>query len=86
MGELSKLPNIGKGAEADLNKVGITTVSQLKEAGAKNAWLKLKTIDPGVCINRLYDLEGAVRGIKTRELDSETKADLKEFYDIHKMI
>ncbi len=33
MGELAKLPNIGKTVEEQLNRVGITTVEKLKEAG-----------------------------------------------------
>ena len=35
MGELSKLPNIGKIVEEQLNQVGITTTAELKEIGAK---------------------------------------------------
>ncbi len=41
MGELSKLPNIGKIVEEQLNQVGIFTEAELKQCGAKQAWLKI---------------------------------------------
>lgn len=40
VGELSKLPNIGKTVEEQLNQVGINTADELKGIGAKEAWLK----------------------------------------------
>ena len=39
MGELSKLPNIGKAVEAQLIQVGIETPEALRQVGAKAAWL-----------------------------------------------
>lgn len=84
MGELSKLPNIGKVVEAQLNEVGITTTEQLKNLGSKKAWLKIKQIDDSACINRLCGLEGAVQGIRWHDLDNQTKQDLKHFYEEHK--
>ena len=84
MGELSKLPNIGKKVEEQLYQVGITTANELKEIGAKAAWLKIQEIDESACINRLMALEGAIQGVKKTMLSDETKADLKEFYQEHK--
>lgn len=81
MGELSKLPNIGKSVENQLNEVGISTYEELKEAGAKEAWLRIKSIDYSACINRLYGLEGAIRGIKKTQLPEEVKIELKNFYN-----
>lgn len=49
MGELTKLPNIGKIMEQQLNEVGITTFTQLKETGSKQAWLSIKAMDPSAC-------------------------------------
>ena len=60
MGELAKLPNIGKVVEEQLNQVGITTYEELKELGSRQAWLRIKAIDDSACINRLYSLEGAI--------------------------
>lgn len=84
MGELSKLPNIGKTVEEQLNQVGITTVEELKVTGAKQAWLKIQSIDESACINRLQALEGAIRGVKKADLPDDVKADLKEFYQWNK--
>ena len=53
MGELSKLPNIGKTVEEQLNQAGIYTEAELKSTGAKQAWLKIQQIDESACIHRL---------------------------------
>ncbi len=84
MGELAKLPNIGKVVEEQLNQVGIFTEKDLKAEGSKNAWLKIQGIDESACIHRLLALEGAVRGVKKTALPDEVKMDLKEFYQWHK--
>ena len=49
MGELSKLPNIGKTVEEQLIQVGINSVDELKSIGAKEAWLKIQKIDESDC-------------------------------------
>ena len=85
MGELSKLPNIGKAVEAQLIQVGIETPEALREIGAKAAWLKIQEIDPSACIHRLLALEGAVQGVKKAGLSDAVKADLKAFYQEHKL-
>ena len=68
MGELSKLPNIGKAVEAQLIQVGIETPEALREIGTKAAWLKIQEIDPSACIHRLLALEGAIQGVKKTTL------------------
>ena len=85
MGALSKLPNIGKTVEEQLNQVGINSAAELKSIGAKEAWLKIQKIDESACINRLMALEGAIQGVKKTMLPDEVKADLKEFYQRHKV-
>ncbi len=80
MTELSKLPNIGRVVEAQLNEVGISTEADLKAVGSKQAWLRILAIDDSACINRLMALEGAVRGVKKSTLSDEVKTELKEFY------
>lgn len=84
MGELSKLPNIGKEVERQLNQVGIFTYDELKAIGAEQAWLKIQEIDPSACIHRLLALEGAIHGIKKTELSQKRKEDLKDFYNWNK--
>lgn len=79
MAKLSDLPNLGPVLEGQLNAVGIETIEQLAEIGAKEAWLRIKMIDPSACPNRLYSMEGAIRGIKKIYLPDDVKAELKVF-------
>lgn len=84
MGELTKLPNIGKEVAKQLNMVGILSYEDLKHVGAEQAWLKIQEIDESACINRLLGLEGALQGVKKTLLSEERKAELREFYKWHK--
>jgi DNA transformation protein len=81
MGALSDLPNVGKVLERNLIDVGITSPEQLREAGTREAFLRIRaSVDPGACLHMLYGLEGAVRGVKDTLLDAETRRALREFY------
>ena len=80
MDGLSKLANIGKVLEGQLNEIGINTFEELKETGSKNAWLKIRHIDPSACYNRLCALEGAIQGIRWHNLSEKDKNELKNFY------
>ncbi len=85
MGELSNLPNIGPVVEEQLQRAGIHTYEQLKEAGAQVAWLKIQAFDPSACIHRLLSFEGAIRGIKKAQLPEDVKDELRAFYRAHKL-
>lgn len=84
MGELSKLPNIGRVVEEQLNSVGINTVDELMDIGSKEAWLKIKEIDDTACLNRLMALEGAIQNIRWHNLSETDKNNLKDFYNLQK--
>ena len=84
MGELSKLPNIGKVLEKQLNDVGIETTDDLINLGSKEAWLRIKEIDESACLNRLMALEGAIQNIRWHNLSEEDKENLKVFYNLQK--
>ena len=84
MGELSKLPNIGKVLENQLNDVGINTNDDLINLGSKEAWLKIKEIDDSACLNRLMALEGAIQNIRWHNLSEEDKDNLRNFYNCQK--
>ena len=84
MGELSKLPNIGKVLEKQLNDIGISTVDDLINLGSKEAWLKIKEIDDSACLNRLMALEGAIQNIRGHNLSGEDKDNLRDFYNSQK--
>lgn len=86
MGELSKLQNIGKVVEEQLNDVGINTVDDLLNIGSKEAWLKIKKMDDSACLNRLMALEGAIQNIRWHDLSDNDKKNLKEFYNLQKQI
>lgn len=83
MAKLTDLPNIGPHAEQQLVEVGVATPDDLLTMGAEQAWLKVQTIDPGVCLHMLYALEGAVQGIPKAHLDPVRKQELKEFMNAH---
>lgn len=79
MTELTSLPNIGKELAKILQQVGIKSGEELKQVGSENAFIRIKTIDPSACINKLCALEGAVQGIRWHNLSMERKQELKEF-------
>ena len=85
MGELSKLNNIGECVEEQLNQVGIYTLEDLQLIGAKEAWLRIQSIDESACIHRLQALEGAILGVRKTLLSEEKKQELREFYREHKI-
>ena len=81
MGELSKVINIGKIAEKQLNKAGVQTLAELKNMGSKKAWLKIRAVDSSACYSKLCALEGAIQGIRWHDLPDKYKNELKEFYN-----
>jgi DNA transformation protein len=80
MGDLSSLPNVGKVLEKNLNDVGIHTPEELKQIGSKEAFLRIRLIDPGACLHMLYGLEGAIDGVRDTLLPEFVKEDLKAFF------
>lgn len=77
--ELSKAPNIGKKLEQQCRQAGVESIEELRTASSKAVWLKILAFDSSACVNRLYALEGAVRGIDKKLLPSEVKEELKQF-------
>lgn len=79
--ELSKLPNIGPKIAEELVKAGINCPKDLCELGSVEALLKINgTQFDESCLNKLYALEGAIRGIRWHGLDLETKKTIKNAY------
>jgi DNA transformation protein and related proteins len=81
MGELTKLPNIGKELEKVLLLAGIKTVDDLLKTGSKETFIRIKTIDPEACLDKLYAIEGACQNIRWHLLDKEMKRELKDLFD-----
>ena len=85
MSDLTQLPNIGKTVAQQLEEIGIHTAQELADLGSRGAWLRIQANDPSACYHRLCALEGAIRGIRWHDLPADLKADLKEFYQSHKL-
>ncbi|GHT67073.1 competence protein TfoX [Spirochaetia bacterium] len=81
MGELSKLINIGKELEKQLNEIGVKTFDELKKIGSKTAWLKIRDMDSSACYSRLCALEGAIQETRWHNLSEKDKNELKDFYN-----
>ena len=78
---LTSLPNIGKTLALKLEAAGIKNERDLLESGSENTLIKLYAIDPeGICLNMLYALEGAIRGIRWHGLEPGRKQELKAFF------
>ena len=84
MAGLTSMMNIGKEMEKKLTSIGIESSEKLIEAGAKNAFLRLKQKYPNVCLVHLYTLEGAIHNIEFNSLSEDKKRELKEFSDFLK--
>nr|WP_325257285.1 TfoX/Sxy family DNA transformation protein [uncultured Oscillibacter sp.] len=82
MGDLTSMRNIGPEMARKLTAAGIASPEDLAGEGAKQAFFKLKTLYPNVCLVHLYALEGAVRDVDFNALPEEVKADLKAFSDV----
>ena len=81
MADLTSMKNIGKEMARKLAAAGVASPEELTEAGARDAFFRLKTLYPNVCLVHLYALEGAVRDVDFNALPQETKEDLKTFND-----
>lgn len=81
MSELSSMINIGKEMTRKLTAVGIDSAEKLIDEGAEQAFFKLKTAYPEVCLVHLYVLEGAIENIEYNCLSESRKKELKKFSD-----
>ena len=80
MSGLTEMANIGVKLEEKLSAVGIKSPQDLIEIGSREAWLRIRQLDPSACIMLLMALEGAVRDLRWHDLDQQTKNQLKLFY------
>lgn len=84
MSTLEKRPNLGKALVKQLVEAEINSFEQLEEMGSEKTFLKLKTIYPDACINRLYAIEGAIQGIRWHQLSKDRKNELLIFFNMLK--
>ena len=76
MCDLRSLANIGAVLASELIESGITTSAQLTEAGSVGVALQLEMHGFSVCGNKLYALEGAIRGIRWHDIPSQERQQL----------
>lgn len=81
MAELTSMADIGPEIARKLRAVGIGSAEELVETGAKEAFFRLKTLYPQVCLVHLYALEGAIQNVEFNSLSEAQKWDLKAFND-----
>ncbi|MDR0419529.1 MAG: TfoX/Sxy family protein [Prevotellaceae bacterium] len=82
MNNLSSTVNIGKVLSEQLQQVGIDTIERLREVGSENALIRIQSVaSGGVCLSKLYALEGAIQNIRWHNLSEERKLELKDFFD-----
>ncbi len=79
MSELTSLKNIGAEMARKLQSVDINSAEDLKAAGSKEAFFRLKTRYPNICLVFLYVLQGAIDNVDYNQLTEDTKADSIEF-------
>lgn len=81
MAELTSMLNIGKEMARKLAAVGIDTSDKLREAGAKEAFFRMKVVFPEICLVHLYVLEGAIEDVDYNRLPEDKRLELKAFSD-----
>ena len=79
MTKLASMMNIGQEMEKKLTAVGISSAEELMDLGAEEAFRRLKTAYPQVCLVHLYALEGAVSQTEYNGLSRDRKRALKAF-------
>jgi len=79
---LSELPNVGPRLETLLHEHGISTPEELRSLGAVET-CRLLRLRGEACVNKLYALEGAIRGIRWHDLPREEQEGLRrEFLEV----
>ncbi len=80
MAELTAMRNIGKEMARKLAAVGIEAPERLAQAGAEEAFFRMKAVFPEILVH-LYTLEGAVQNVEFNSLPPDRKRELKAFSD-----
>ncbi len=84
--KISEMRNLGPKVEADLHAVGIYYASEVKNLGAKEAFIKMlegrkKLGRSASCCNALYlySFYGAIHNLDWREIPEAKKEEFKNF-------
>ncbi|MEA5002221.1 MAG: TfoX/Sxy family DNA transformation protein [Christensenella sp.] len=79
--ELTAMKNIGAEMQRKLNAIGFDSAEELTRTGSKEAYFRLKSSYPEVCLVHLYVLQGAIDNIAFNLLPQNIKNELKAFSD-----
>ena len=77
----SDLPNVGLVLEDLLKRAGMESPEALRAIGSREAWLRIRGIDPSACLHMLQALKSAIRGVGKKDLPEAVKAGLWEFFE-----
>jgi len=73
---LQDLPHIGLKLAGELTQSGIQDVEQLSQLGSLVVATRLQEHGFSICPNKLYALEGAIRGIRWHQLAPQERSAL----------
>jgi len=73
---IEALPNLGPVSAEWLKQAGVTTLAELADLGAVEAYLRVQKLGVKPSLNLLYALEGAVRGSHWLEVKRDSKTEL----------
>lgn len=76
MGDLVGVVNLGKALIAELAAAAITERSELERLGSLKVARRIAVHGGSVCANKLYALEGAIRGVRWHAIPSSERAAL----------
>lgn len=75
---IARLRNLGPASARMLEPIGITSRADLERVGPVLAYRALKDIHPGVSLNLLWAMHGALTGERWDQLPEMTRQRLKE--------
>ncbi|MCP5350116.1 MAG: TfoX/Sxy family protein [Oceanospirillaceae bacterium] len=73
---LSELPGLGPKSQAMLANAGITTLAELRELGAVQAYLRVRASNSQASLNLLWALEGALSNLPWQQVAREQRSSL----------
>jgi len=73
---LRDLPNIGEQLASELVASDLISIEDLTAMGSLNAAFCLRDHGFSVCANKLYALEGAIRGVRWHAIPSQQRSAL----------
>lgn len=73
MARIEDAVNVGTRLAAELRGLGIDTIEKLRDVGASDAWDRLHEADLRHDVPTRIALEGAVRGIRWKEIPADER-------------